>query len=317
MITTKLKTLFGPAGPKRPKKWEIRQEDFPWFDQPDALDLLESRRRRGDINDQQHEWLRKWVVDGYFVAQNLIEPELVNGMLQDLDAVWSAQTPIEGLRIEDVKLKPDDPIGFPHSKLVTLDLPTRERLKSAGKWRILNFWQYSKNTKAIKDNPKIIELASLILDRPALPHYTINFTFGSRQKLHQDMAVFHILPLNFLVGVWLACEDISAESGPLVFYPGSHKEPMFPAFDNYPQTNLKTCDADATAGYEAYLDRLSKKYERKTFLAKKGEILFWHGMLFHGGDNVVNPALTRKSYVCHYIPDGMNRETDMVGPFNW
>ena len=123
--------------------------------------------------------------------------------------------------------------------------------------------------------------------------------------------------MNYLVGAWLACEDIHPDSGPLVYYPVSHKEEFFPSFDNYPQTNLKTCKPDMIDEYYRYLEQVAHRYERKTFIAKKGELFLWHGMLIHGGDAIRNPELTRFSYVCHYIPPGFNKESEIEGPFNW
>ena len=102
-----------------------------------------------------------------------------------------------------------------------------------------------------------------------------------------------------------------------VYFPGSHKEPIFSAFDNYPQTNLKTCDKATTAAYDAYLEETAARYRREVSLARKGQMLLWHGMLIHGGDGITDAALTRRSYVCHYIPKGMNKEREIVGPFNW
>ncbi len=83
-------------------------------------------------------------------------------------------------------------------------------------------------------------MCSLILDRPAFPQGSINFEYGSAQEAHQDTAVFHVFPPNFIVGAWIACEDISPGCGPLMFYPKSHRQPLFNKFDNYPQTNLRT-----------------------------------------------------------------------------
>ena len=73
---------------------------------------------------------------------------------------------------------------------------------------------------------------------------------GSEQALHQDMAVFHIYPHDYLIGAWIACEDIVRESGPLVFYPGSHRTPLFPGFTDYPQTNLRTAGPDLARRYQ-------------------------------------------------------------------
>jgi hypothetical protein len=41
------------------------------------------------------------------------------------------------------------------------------------------------------------------------------------------------------------------------------------------------------------------------FMAKKGDVLIWHADLMHGGAKIDNPAFTRKSLVCHYMPLGV------------
>ena len=88
---------------------------------------------------------------------------------------------------------------------------------------------------------------SFLFDRPALPHFSLTFSKGSMQALHQDTCVFHTWPFNALIGVWIALEDITVESGPLVYYPGSHREPLFSEFDNYPQTQRRTAPPDQAA----------------------------------------------------------------------
>jgi len=34
-------------------------------------------------------------------------------------------------------------------------------------------------------------------------------------------------PEGYLVGAWVAVEDIHPDSGPLVYYPGSHRLPYY------------------------------------------------------------------------------------------
>ena len=41
------------------------------------------------------------------------------------------------------------------------------------------------------------------------------------------------------------------------------------------------------------------------FMAKKGDVLIWHGDLMHGGAKIVDPSLTRKSLVAHFMPLGV------------
>jgi phytanoyl-CoA hydroxylase len=323
-----LKNLFRARQPKLPrqpevppkpqlKQWKSNPAEQPWFDQPNALELLEQRRKSESLKDREFEDLRHWVNNGYVVKQSVVPNDDIEGMLSDLDQVWTTTKPIEDLVIEDLRLRPEDPPGVRHTALVTLDQPEREQLKRQHHWRIHAFFQHSPSTGRIFRNKELIRLCSLILGRPADPWYTINFNFGSLQSLHQDTAVFFVSPRNYLVGAWLACEDVHPDSGPLVYYPGSHKETLFPRFDNYPQTNLKTCPREMIDQYNAHLDDVSCRYERKTFIAKRGEVFLWHGMMIHGGDAIQNPELTRRSYVCHYIPPGLNKESEMVGPFNW
>jgi ectoine hydroxylase-related dioxygenase (phytanoyl-CoA dioxygenase family) len=58
--------------------------------------------------------------------------------------------------------------------------------------------------------------------------------------------------------------------------------------------------------YQAYEDMIQKKLaenvlSKKTFTARKGDILIWHANLFHGGEKHLNKAKTRKSVVFHYF----------------
>lgn len=302
---------------RRYKRWPSRLAEQPWFDQPNAMQLLEQRRKTESLPDEDFEHLRHWCEHGYVVTQGSVPEPDIDEMMADIERVWTAAEPIPGLSIDSLRVHPDDSLGVPHSKLVTLDQETRERLRRGQRWRIHGFYQYSASANRIRHNLSVQRLASLILGREGQPHYTINFTFGSSQDLHQDTSVFFVWPRNFLVGSWLACEDIHPDSGPLVYYPGSHKEPLFPAFDNYPQTNLKTCPKPMMAAYNEYVETVAKNYERKVFVARKGEIFLWHGMLIHGGSAIRNPELTRRSYVTHYIPQHYNVESQMEGPFNW
>lgn len=304
--------------PRKGERWNIAAADTPWFNHPDALQQLDRRRSSENLSDADYEILRKWVTDGYFVLDTAVDMSLVDGMVRDLDNIWTTDKPHDGLIVCDVRTAPEaKPKSMPHAELLEFPLEQRQEMKIWSHWRVHEFFAYSENCNAIHDHEEFIRVATLLFAQPANAEYTINFAYGSRQELHQDSAVFHLFPPHFLAGVWLACEDIKPSSGPLVYYPGSHREPFFPEFDNYPQTNLKTCDRATSARYQKYLNRLADKYERKHFLAKKGQALFWHGMLIHGGDAVTDPQQTRNSYVCHYVPPGMKQDHRIEGPFNW
>lgn len=301
---------------KRKKKWKHQASEMPWFDRPDALELLERRRVREKLSDADFRMLQKWAEEGCCTVSGVIPEKQIDAMVADMEDIWTAAQPIEGLEILDLRLNQTGASqNLSHAELLALDVEQRLSMRANSNWRIHGFYQYSANAATIFNNPELIRLASLILAQPAAPNFTINFTYGSEQALHQDTAVFHVKPRNYVVGAWLACEDIATDSGPLVYYPGSHREPLYPKFDNYPQTNLRT--ALKPEEYSAYVATRSERYERKLYFAKKGDIFLWHGMLIHGGSEIANRQLTRRSYVCHYIPPGMEVSAEVEGPFNW
>ena len=239
-------------------------------------------------------------------------------MNQELDALWYAEKPIPGALFHNLGLTIKDNRTYTHAEILQLDVKIREKMRDHSRWRIHGVQQFSAAAQQIFNHPQLQEISSLIFGKPAHPHFSISFRRGSEQALHEDMSVFHILPLNHLLGVWIATEDISPDSGPLVYYPGSHKAKLYEAFDNYPQTNLRTMVPQRMQDYYDYVEqRVKDRYPRKLFIAKKGQVLFWHGMLVHGGSMAKNPNLTRKSLVLHFVAEGANRDAEVHGPFNW
>jgi phytanoyl-CoA hydroxylase len=298
------------------RKWSWRDIDRPWFDRPDSLELLERRRVQERLSDSDVDRLRHWLTDGYCVVKGLVADSAIDAMERDLDDLWVDGGQTRPVELLGVRVEPDSvPVNLHHKDLQALDEGTRRAMQARSNWRIHGFHLASPAAAVVFAHAGLKALASLILGREVVPSYSINFTHGSEQELHTDTAVFHVVPPNYLVGAWLACEDIKPGSGALVVYPGSHRGPMYPAFDNYPQTNLRTWSDQAD--YARFMHEQSERYPPLTFLAKKGDVLLWHGMLIHGGSRVEDSSLSRRSFVCHYIPPGMDVATQMVGPFNW
>jgi hypothetical protein len=287
--------------------WRRRPNTLPWFDRPDA-----PAGQNGD------EILTRWVRDGYVVVDGLVAERDVDEMVRVLDALWDATEPIADLELIGLREAIDGPQrSMAHRDLLALPPADRHRLRDASDWRIHGFHYVNAAAKRIYWDRRLGACASRIFARRSRPIAAINFMSGSEQELHQDMAVFHIFPHNYLIGAWIACEDITPDSGPLVIYPGSHRAPFFPGFTDYPQTNLRTADAETARRYQAYVDDIARGFPRHEFLAKKGQVLFWHGMLIHGGAPVTRRGTSRKSMVLHYSVRGADRGGEVQGPFNW
>ena len=132
---------------------------------------------------------------------------------------------------------------------------------------------------------------------------TLNFAVGSEQPYHSDAVHFHSYPFGFMCGVWIALRDVQPESGPLHYFPGSHRfpylsadklglEPRHVAAEPHPQRFFQERWQDALR--EANL-------EKQQFLPRGGEILIWHANLLHGGEPVQDRRSRRWSQVVHYF----------------
>jgi hypothetical protein len=185
-----------------------------------------------------------------------------------------------------------------------IDFATPDSVKTVGERRVQDAWTDDEDVRAIAANQAVIDLLSKLYGRRAFPFQTLNFPVGTQQEVHSDSVHFSSLPERFMCGVWLAMEDIGPDSGPLFYYPGSHRWPIMTnalvgrrgygsdlasAQDPYGPAWRALCEAHGS--------------QEEVFLARKGQALIWCANLLHGGSRQNNPTLTRWSQVTHYYFD--------------
>ncbi|MCP4520468.1 MAG: phytanoyl-CoA dioxygenase family protein [Cytophagales bacterium] len=161
----------------------------------------------------------------------------------------------------------------------------------------------SKLIKDCGDNNNLIELLSALRGSEMQLFQSINFLMGSEQKTHSDSIHMTTFPLGGLLGVWVALEDIDEDNGPLHYYEGSHTLPYFLNPDYNNEGNFLMIGDKKYTEYEIALEQKIKELglKKKTFKAKKGDVLIWHANLLHGGEAHENKDKTRKSMVFHYF----------------
>jgi ectoine hydroxylase-related dioxygenase (phytanoyl-CoA dioxygenase family) len=139
-------------------------------------------------------------------------------------------------------------------------------------------------------------LRQLLGDEPVLVN-SLNLDHGSQQRDHVDSLFMTPRTPGKLAASWIALEDSRPDAGPLRYYPGSHEIPLYQFSNGGPHFV-----AAEMGQWHAYIDGQLRErgLEAKTFAARRGDLLLWHANLVHGGEPVRNPALTRKSLVCHY-----------------
>ena len=250
----------------------ISSKDFPdkeskaWLDVGDSASLAPQKDLFQQFSPAVQEKLVNWSSNGYLILENFFDEGTCDKINKEID-----------------------------------DLITSKKLSFAGN-RMMFANKKSALIKTVVNDELLKSILGFILDKEVVPFQTINFLQGSQQRAHSDSIHMTTYPLGYLIAAWIALEDVSAENGPLFYYPGSHKLPYLLNSDfNEGETFLTLGKKDYT-DYEDVLEKLviDRKFERKEFYANKGDILVWHANLIHGGSPIRDKNSTRKSMVVHY-----------------
>lgn len=257
----------------KPLVASISSKDFPdkesraWLDTGDSKKLAATKEEFSHFPTDIQQQLLSWSDNGFMILKKFF----------DDDAVEAINKEIEKL-VERKKLH------FTHDN----------KLMFANK--------ISSVIKKITHEKKLTNILDFILAKETVPFQTINFLRGSNQRAHSDSIHMTTYPLGYLIAVWIALEDTNMQNGSLFYYSGSHRLPYLLNNDfNEGETAFTLGKKDYT-DYEDVLEDLilKKNFEKKIFLAKKGDAFIWHANLVHGGSPVMDSSLTRKSMVIHY-----------------
>jgi hypothetical protein len=157
-------------------------------------------------------------------------------------------------------------------------------------------------------------------DEPVL-FGSLNFDRGTMQEAHIDAIFFYPEPSYAMAGAWIALEDIHEDAGPLFYLKGSHRwgfnrgedavatRPELASRRAAAASGSATPEEKGTAVVDVAnawtQDLLAAEVERgatrEKFLVRAGDVVIWHSLLAHGGSPRINPALSRKSAVFHYL----------------
>lgn len=258
-----------------------------WVDQPGAEERIDGWRRRGEIDGEQAEKLRSFVERGYLTFDAGLPPRLYDELAADVDRMWTE-------RPADLAYSPEGPLrSMAHAD------SARDRRPS---YRIADLYSHSPAARELYLWPAIFSYVERLLGQPAVATQSLYFEFGSQQPLHRDPVFVQTRPASHLVAAWVALEDVSPESGPLVYVPGSHRLPYYqfsPGDHRFDQSRFGDLDAKAMADFDTEQVR-RHGLSGETLLCRRGEVLIWHSSLLHGGSVVIDPRRTRRSFVIHF-----------------
>jgi ectoine hydroxylase len=267
------KAAYKKYGIQKPLAASISSKDFPdkesqaWLDKGDSKLLVPGKDKFHSFGGDVQQQLTSWSDNGYIILKNFFDDTTTESINQEVEILLQKKK-----------------LHFTHD----------HKLMFANR--------ISKAIQNITIEKKLTDILSFILDKEIIPFQTINFLQGSNQRAHSDSIHMTTYPLGYLIAVWIALEDTNPENGPLFYYPGSHRLPYLLNNDFNEGETAFTLGKKDYADYEDVLEKLvdENHFEKKVFLAKKGDVFIWHANLVHGGSPVLNSALTRKSMVIHY-----------------
>lgn len=166
-------------------------------------------------------------------------------------------------------------------------------------------WRTNESVRALATNRAVLDLLRMLYGREPIPFQTLNFNRGSEQHIHSDAIHFHSVPERFMCAVWVSLEEITESNGPLIYYPGSHRLPIY----DYLSLGLTGSGQKQTYEYyEAYDKLYSQLVEAHGLKPEElhmpaGKALVWAANLVHGGARQTDKNRTRYSQVTHYYFD--------------
>ena len=259
--------------------------DF-WFDQPNALDMVDQRAEQTAVDAQL---LHDFVEKGYMIVKATDEmEELAAQVSDDVDRAWAEMS---GVATYSAMAKR-------RTMLAGLD---PERHRSPG-YRISDIHGFSESALELALNSSVFRYINALFGEPAVAFQTLYFEWGSQQTLHRDPMFVRTNPPSALLASWLALEDIHDDAGPLMYVPGSHRYPWYEFVKGDVKMDKgRNTNADRAAFEKKYRADMEKNGHSVEYLTcNKGDALIWHGSLLHGGSPHENFGRTRKSIVTHY-----------------
>lgn len=205
--------------------------------------------------------------------------------------------------------------------------------------RTMNFHQESETLRSVLNGSLLRHHLQGLLGADPFFLQSIFFNTGSQQAAHSDYIYMSTNPPMQLCGVWFALEDVHADAGPLMYFPGSQRMPMLGIKDFWESSSdqvsaLLNSDYENLAAkyqarmrqtgealetcvfYDMWLDRINQYVQgagvpRRTFTAGRGDVLVWHANLVHGGTAIADKQLSRRSVVAHFLTDVVGEYYDM------
>jgi hypothetical protein len=264
---------------------------LPWLDRPEAKEEIGRRLAAGTISEEEAEYCQHYREKGYVTFSQLVSSK-------EIDLAWTEYEAAiaKGLLVPAPEKKGEDD---PHPS------------------NTFNAHVVVPEIRNIINSKRVQRIVQTLLGVDPLLFQSLVFPKSREQPEHSDLIYMTTYPQGYMCAVWIAFEDVHPDSGPLMYYPYSHRSKYVSAHDAGIQPG-----EFAQKLYGVIQEKLEPKimqvvrehgYQREIFLPKKGDVFIWHANLIHGGSERKDVKHSRRSMVGHFVGNGAFVYHDLSG----
>jgi phytanoyl-CoA hydroxylase len=257
---------------------------------------------QADIAGLTAEQITQWEADGFLVLRNFMSPQDIARVGAAVDSEWSGDPAND--HVVDVLT------GEHAGRSFTMAQVPREARGEV--YKLNNLFARRSDIRQVALAPRLRKVCAQLLDGDPLICCSLNFERGSQQPFHLDTWYMPPPVDDKMVVASIALDDVDADNGPMVYYPGSHRIPAYRFSDG----RLNIAEAEAGRCWDYLNAEIARRGLREEeFRGKRGDVFLWHARLLHGGRPIRDMTKTRRSMVVHFWRAGdLRAEEARVDP---
>jgi hypothetical protein len=198
----------------------------------------------------------------------------------------------------------------------------RAQLENPAGWMSPTPYQHVSEMRALALYPPLMAMQKHLLGDDMLLHLALTGWISTERDWHQDDYLNPAFVMTRYTAIWMALDDISPDSGPFEYVPGSHRWPLI---SGDKVKKLLNPDEQGLNNWESRAERFmtpaieteiaARGVKPVQFIGHKGDVLIWHARLMHRGTAPRRTSIERRSLIVHYSsanhrPDMPNRATE-------
>lgn len=232
-----------------------------------------------------------WNENGYLVLKGFLDPNGIQAYLDEIDSLW------ENRRREDNPLV----IDFWEGELTGHRMHFKNAPDGSRQYisKLNDVHLVSEICRNLILDKALATVLTELLGGDPLAIGTLTFEKGSEQENHFDTYYMPSPCAGEMAVSSIFLEKVEVDQGPVRVFPKSHLIPPFKFSDGNIFVSDKQSEMPQAKEY-IRKELANRGIQEEIITGDIGDVLIWHGQLYHGGTPIKDRSLTRKSLVTHY-----------------